>query len=164
MLEGCAHLRTWRSDGFVLGLFEDYARNRDGYGKTAVRCRFNDLRFDRSRKPLFDEHLWVPLVHAVDSDYTVTTALAFFSVGRRDVEADYFERYSPRALAWRDAGRREELSCLVADLEAMARAAADLDGERWCPPSGNDSGDEAHDLLTCLACRVAFWEALAARG
>jgi hypothetical protein len=104
-------MREWASSPFRLELYElgePSLRREDG--KTPIGYRFyhdDQLVFE-------GDDIAVPAGQTLDGDQTVRGVLGFVALGPGDVEADYFARYTPAQLAWRDQ-HAEDLAGLLAE-------------------------------------------------
>ena len=113
------HLRTFARDGFELRVF-DTGRCSNRHGKVLVHYQLFDHRFEDGVEPIFEgADFSVSPLHAPDEDSTLASLLAFLAFQRGEVEAEYFEDYTPRQIAWRDE-RAGDLAMVVWDLEESA--------------------------------------------
>jgi hypothetical protein len=94
-------MREWAAGPFRLELHET---DRPHFGgATPIGYRFyhhGELIFE-------GENIAVPDGESLDSDQTVRAVLNFLSQQPGDVEPDYFRRYTPSQLAWRDQHARD---------------------------------------------------------
>jgi hypothetical protein len=89
-------MREWASGPFRLELHE--ASHRHFGGPTPIGYR---LYYD-GRLIFEGDDIAVPEGESLDGDQTVRAVLNFLSQQPGDVEPDYFARYTPAQLAWRD--------------------------------------------------------------
>ncbi len=106
---GLERIKTWRGGGHTLHLFDTGQRDSRGQTKLGYVLK-------RGRVVVFCgvDFAGSPL-HADDSLATVASLLSFLTCRRGDVEASYFDDYTPEQLAWRDS-HAEALSHVVFEL------------------------------------------------
>lgn len=101
-------MREWASGPFRLELHE---ASRAHLGEpTPIGYRlYHDGRL------IFEgDDIAVPAGQSLDGDETVRAVLGFLSQRSGDVELDYFARYTPTQLAWRDQ-HAEDLQILLTE-------------------------------------------------
>lgn len=103
-------IRRWSQDGFELVLLDDGRTDSDG------RCVLHYIFRDEGRTIFRGSDFRPSPLHATDSDEAVYALLGFLSLQAGDTDDEYFARYTPAQLAWRDA-RADELALIVADFE-----------------------------------------------
>lgn len=111
-------MREWSDPygyGFTLCTWD--TGRTDRHGKSCLAYTFHDAGFvDTSAVPVFaGEDFYVGLTTAIDSDEAIASLLTFLSLQPSDTDADYFDDYTPRQLAW-CAERAEELSMCAIEL------------------------------------------------
>lgn len=112
------HLRTFARDGFELRVFDTGRSNR--HGKVLIHYQLFDHRLEDGVEPIFEgADFSVSPLHAPDEDSTLASLLGFLAFQCGDVEAEYFEGYTPRQIAWRDE-RAGDLAMVVWDIEESA--------------------------------------------
>ena len=101
-------MREWASGPFRLELHET---SRVHFGEpTPIGYRL----YHHGQLIFEGDDIAVPEGESLDGDQTVRAVLEFLSQRRGDVEADYFARYTPAQLAWRDQ-HAEDLQVLLAE-------------------------------------------------
>lgn len=107
-------VRTWRSNGFVLELWDTHRPTGTGYlAHTHLAFRLSD----RGQTVFAGDHFAPPLSVSIDSDECVVACLRWFTLQPGDVEDGYFESYSPSQREWLESGRADELAGIVWELE-----------------------------------------------
>lgn len=110
-------IRTWRSDGFRLTLWDTHVPTGRGYmADTLLAYHFSD----RGRIIFSGRNFAPPLGVSIDSDECVAACLFRFTLRPGDVEEEYFDGYTPRQRVWIESDRVDELYALVRDAEASA--------------------------------------------
>lgn len=105
-------MRAWDDQGFRLEIFETKIPVDPETKHTAIAYRLWDdtFRTDTARAPIFEgADFWVSSLHAIDSDAAMGGLLSFLALLPGGPDANYFDDYTERQLAWRDE-RAEELS------------------------------------------------------
>ncbi len=128
------HIRTWRSEGFRLELFNTHESYRGG-PQTRLAYQFFDSGWHRvAGKPPVETRIFAgddfgcsPL-HSIDGDNCVAGLLAFFS---NDTDTDTEDEWTDEQREWYTA-RGEYLSLLQIELEEAANADCILCGETGC--------------------------------
>lgn len=109
------HLTTFEQDGFRLDLWD--TGRVDSWGKSELRYTLFDDTEPFGRGIVFEGEDYHPSpLHAIDSPESVAGILSFLSVLPGDTDAEYFDRYTPAQIAWRDR-RAEDLALIVSDLQ-----------------------------------------------
>lgn len=106
-------MRTWSKDGFLVELFETGFTDYERYGHTYVAYRFYDVDYafeTGNADPIFaGTDYGIPSGQTIDGDHAVRGILGFLSIRPGDTDAEFFDGYTERQLAWVDA-RAEELN------------------------------------------------------
>lgn len=106
-------IRMWRSGAYRLNLYD--TGSRDQRGQTILAYRFR-----HSGKTIFEgEDFSGSPLNADDSNETMACLLGFLSLRPGEIDAGYFDKYTPEQLAWvNDNG--EDLSFLCMRMEERA--------------------------------------------
>jgi hypothetical protein len=89
-----ALVRTWEAEDYRPELFDTLRVDR--HGKSVLACRF----LHRGRLILAGANFHRSPLHAVDTDVTVASPLAFLSLKPGDTDPEYFEEYTAEQLAF----------------------------------------------------------------
>ncbi len=117
MIFAWSRIRTWKSDGFKLVLFDTHVPTGRGYlADTLLAFRF----YDRGRVIFQGRNFAPPLGVSIDSDEAVAACLFPFTLRPGDVEEEFFDGYSIRQRNWLETGRPGELYVILRDIEASA--------------------------------------------
>ena len=109
-------IKTWRRDGFTLRLWD--TGRTDSYGKTRLDYELKD-----GRKVIFaDGDFRCSPMDAIDSLACVSALLGFLTLQENDTDAEYFERYTPDQLAWRDSARCQTLGMIQFEIQERSEA------------------------------------------
>jgi len=98
----------WHADGFELFSFHTHQR-QDGKWRLAY------ILLDGGKVIFKGDHFFSP--DDLDERWNVAQLLGFLSLGDGDTDPEYFEKYTPRQIAWRDE-RGGELSLWLSDMES----------------------------------------------
>lgn len=109
------HLRTWQADAFRLELY--YA----GTGWGRVRLAYE--LWDQNELIFAGDDFYPAPLYAYDGDQAVAALLGFLVLEPGDTDRAYFDRYTPRQLAWVSA-RGAALSRVAPAQEAPHAAPA----------------------------------------
>jgi hypothetical protein len=103
-------VRTWRLDGFTLGLWDTHVPTGSGYlAHTLLAYRFRD-----GGSVIFEgDGFAPPLGVCIDSDECVAACLSWLTLRPGDTDGQYFESYTPAQLDWVESGRADDLSAIV---------------------------------------------------
>lgn len=106
-------IKVWRYQGFRLSLYDCGKREGGAFGRAYLSYRLSD----NGRTIFTGNDFGCSPCHAIDSMQTVYSLLSFLSLRPGDTDREYFDGYTPEQLEWRDSGRAEELSYIVAMAE-----------------------------------------------
>ena len=107
-------LREVRAGGFVLWLETDGTCDNRGCETVYATLWDEDWTEGGDDSAIFEDYgpFHGSPLHATDSDEAVCSVMLFLSLRPDDTDADYFDGYTERQLAWCDA-RAEELAMLA---------------------------------------------------
>jgi len=109
-------VKVWRRNGFTLRLWD--TGTRDSYGKTRLDYELKD-----GRAVIFaDGDFCCSPMDAIDSPACVGALLGFLTLQEHDTDAEYFERYTPEQLAWRDSSRCHTLCMIQFEIQERCEA------------------------------------------
>ena len=73
------------------------------YPKEAIGYRFSEILANGKRRTIFEgEDYGCSPMHSIDGDESVAGLLNFLTLRKGDTDADYFENYTKRQIAFRD--------------------------------------------------------------
>lgn len=109
-------IRTWAASGFKLAMYDTHKRDRRGQTNIAYKL------WDNGKLIFDDSDFSCSPMYANDSDESVSCLLGFLSLKDGDIDDEYFARYTPAQIAWRDE-RAEELALEVLWMEEVQEKA-----------------------------------------
>jgi hypothetical protein len=111
-------LTSWADDHFRVELYECRPATGNPGQRDYLGYQFFDYAYEGGPPLLFigDDYSPAPSIRHT-TDAAVFGLLAFLSLQQGDTDAEYFSKYSPRQLAWRDSERCQDLKNLVTEFE-----------------------------------------------
>jgi hypothetical protein len=95
-------------------MWDTYTTGRNHHTMMGYAVWWDNEVENGDEEPLFvGDDFGCPYNQAVDSDKCVLSLLAFLTQRKGDTDADYFDNYTERQLAWSESDDCESLACDV---------------------------------------------------
>lgn len=147
-------MNLMKRDGFRLTFDDSTFRLYDDCGIWALHCveclSIQDHTDDDGSEPIFVTNQFRPgAMSSIDADDSIGAVLSFFSLQDGDTDAEYFDDYTPRQLAWRDL-RAEELGYVASEIEEAWMESSEFQGRPDYALSVSLSDDGTMDTVVSI--------------
>jgi hypothetical protein len=110
-------VRDWICDGFRLELYDT-----NEWDKLRSSPILSYRLYDNGQLIFEGDDFGPSPMYSIDGDRTVAALLSFLSLRKGDTDSEYFDKYTPDQISWRDSDRSEYLQCLAMELEERAES------------------------------------------